>query len=340
MEVKTLGIDLAKQSFQLHGVDSKGHVVLRRKIKREEMILFVSNLPRCEIIMEACGTSSHWGRKFQAMGHRVKLIAPQFVKPFVKSQKNDRNDAEAIVEAGTRPSMRFVAIKAKWQQDIQALHRARRRTIRGRVALVNQTKGLLGEYGVTISEAGEKFKQQCLGYIEDANNDLTSAIRLIVSENLREYDFLIEQIKTFDKELKLLAKSSEECQRLLEVPGVGYLGATAFVASIGDPKTFKNGRQVGGWLGLVPRQHSTGGVAKLLSITKRGDPELRAILIHGARAVLLSLLRTRKQDRLSLWAMKLLEQKGWNKASVALANRMARIMWHILNYKVEYRMAV
>jgi transposase len=337
-QITTLGIDLAKKSFQLHGVDDKARAVLRKKLNRKELPIFMANLPPCLVLMEACATAHYWGRKFQKMGHEVKLIAAQFVKPFVKSQKNDRNDAEAIVDCGLRPSMRFVSVKAPWQQDIQILHRARRRAVNARTAIINQVKGLLMEYGVIIEERDGLFKSAALAAIEDAENELTKAIRQVITENLHEYDFLVGQIKIFENELKNVADTSDDCQRLLTVPGVGLLGATAFVASIGDPGMFKNGRQVGSWLGLVPKQHSTGGVARLLSITKKGDPELRAILIHGARANLLSMKRKKKPDELSKWALGLLDKKGWGKTSVAMANKMARMMWHILKYKEEYQM--
>jgi transposase len=339
MNIKTLGIDLAKRSFQLHGVDGSGKTVLRKKLERKELGEFIVNLPKCLVLMEACATSHYWGRKFKGMGHEVKLIAAQFVKPFVKSQKNDRNDAEGIVECGLRPSMRFVAVKESWQQDIQVLHRGRRRAVSAKTAIINQVKGLLLEYGVVVEEKSGKFRIAALEAIEDAENDLTSAMRLLIQENLNEYDFLVNQIAIFEKEIKKVAQTSEDCQRLLAVPGVGVLGATAFIASVGDAKIFKNGRHVGSWLGLVPKQHSTGGKPKLLSITKRGDPELRALLIHGARASLLA-MRNRKippSDHLSKWALELLDKKGWGKASVALANKMARIMWSLMAHKETYQ---
>jgi transposase len=320
-------------------LDENGRVVLRKKIVRRDLAVFIAKLPQCLIFMEACATSNYWGRKFRGMGHEVKLIAAQFVKPFVKSQKNDRNDAEAIVECGLRPSMRFVAVKDTWQQDIQILHRARRRAINARTAIINQVKGLLLEYGIAVEERGSKFKSEALGAIEDADNELSSAIRMVVHENLNEYDFLVRQIVIFDGEIKAVGLRSEDCKRLLSVPGVGLLGATAFIAAVGDARVFKNGRHVGSWLGLVPRQHSTGGVSRLLSITKKGDPELRSILIHGARANLLAMKRKKKPDELSKWALNLLDKKGWGKASVALANKMARIMWHLLAHKEIYKMA-
>lgn len=339
MHIKTLGIDLAKTTFQLHGVNDFGKAVLRKKVNRKELILFMANLPTCCVYMEACATSHYWGRKFLEMGHEVKLIAAQFVKPFVRTQKNDRNDAEAIVECGLRPSMNFVAVKEIWQQDVQILHRARKRAVRARTALINQVKGLLAEYGFIVEERATRFRSVVLELIEDAENELTMSMRLAIKESLREYDFLVDQVKLFDKEVKKIADQSEDCERLLAVPGVGVLGATAFIASVGDAKVFKNGRHVGSWLGLVPKQHSTGGVPRLLSITKRGDPELRALLIHGARANLLTMKKKQKTDALSKWALNLLEKKGWGKASVALANKMARIMWHLLAHKETYRAA-
>jgi transposase len=238
--------------------------------------------------------------------------------------------------------MRFVSVKEVWQQDIQVLHRARRRAVNARTAIINQVKGLLLEYGVMIEEKNTKFRLATLEAIEDAENDLSLAMRTVIKSNLDEYDFIVQQITLLEKEIKQVADSSADVNRLLAVPGVGVLGATAFVASIGDASLFKNGRHVGGFLGLVPKQNSTGGKTRLLSITKRGDPELRAILIHGARATLLA-MRNRKKptaDPLTKWALNLLEKKGWGKASVALANKMARIMWHLLAHKEEYRAVV
>ena len=337
MEIKTLGIDLAKSSFQLHGVDERGKTVLRKKLGRKDLVLFMAQLPKTRVVMESCASCHNWGQKFREMGHEVFLIAAQFVKPFVKSQKNDCNDAEAIAEASLRPSMRYVAVKQKWQQDIQSLHRARQRAVRARTAIINQTKGLFLEYGLAVDEKSTVFRAKALELIEDGDNELTAAVRLLIRENIREYDFVLQQAKLFEAEIKKIADQSEDCKRLMEVPGVGLLGATAFVASIGDPGVFKNGRHVASWLGLVPKQHSTGGVTRLLSITKKGDPELRAMLIHGARAKLLAMLRKKHKDPLTEWALGLLEKKGWAKTSVALANKMARMMWHILKHKQEYR---
>jgi len=229
MNIKTLGIDLAKKSFQLHGVDENGRTVFRKKVSRKELAEFVANLPLCCIAMESCATSHYWGRKFEKMGHEVRLIAAQFVKPFLINQKNDRNDAEAIVEACLRPRMRFVAVKKTWQQDIQCLHRARQRAVRARTVLINQTKGLFLEYGIVLDEKSDKFRNQALAIIEDADNELTPALRLLLRENINEYDFVLKQSKLLEKEIKEIASQSEDCKRLQEVPGVGLLGATAFV---------------------------------------------------------------------------------------------------------------
>jgi len=337
MNIKAVGIDLAKTSFQIHAVDERGKCVMRKKMNRKELALFFSKAQKCQIFMEACASGHYWGKKFTSMGHEAKLIAAQFVKPFVKSQKNDRNDAEAIVECGLRPSMRFVAIKEDWQQDIQVLHRSRARLVRAKTAVINQIKGLLLEYGVVLNAKGTKFKSAVQEAIENAENELSSCLRTAIKASLDEHDFLVNQIDAFNKSLKEVSERSTDCQRLLAVPGVGVLGATAFIASVGNAKVFKNGRQVASWLGLVPKQNSTGGVARLLSITKRGDPELRAILIHGARATLLAMKQKHKKDPLSEWALGLLDKKGWGKASVALANKMARIMWHLLAHKEDYK---
>ena len=337
-KVTMLGIDLAKESFQLHGVDRKGKAILRKSLKRKQLLEFMVQFPSCTVCMEACGGSNYWAQKFLAMGHQVKLIAAQYVKPFVKSQKNDRNDAEAIVEAASRPSMRFVSPKQQWQQDIQTLHRVRQRQQRAKTALACQIRGLLMEYGITIPEGIGHLKKQLPVILEDAENGLSSTLRTLVSDLYEEFVELEVRKAKYDLQLKQISLTHESCKRLQQVPGVGPLTSTAFVASVGDVNVFKNGRQLAAWLGLVPKQCSTGGKTKLLGITKRGDIYLRSLMVHGARAVVTqATLKKDRQDSLSQRIRHLVETRGFNKTAVAIANRNARVMFAMLKKGEDYR---
>ena len=335
MNITVLGIDLAKNIFYVHGVDKAGKTVLKRKILRGELAPFIVQLPPCLIGMEACGSAHNWARKFQAMGHTVKLMSPQFVKPYVKSNKNDANDAEAICEAVTRPSMRFVAIKTVEQQDIQALHRIRSGFVQQRTALVNQIRGLLYEYGITIPQGITQVPRFLPQIIENVENRLTTMSQNFFAQLYEQFILLDKQIKNYTRQLEQLAKTSAVCQRIMKVPGVGALTATALIAAVNQGKEFKKGREMSAWLGLVPKQHSSGGKSMLLGISKRGDSYLRTLLIHGARAVI---KQVGKQEKYQYsWISKVIERRGKNKASVALANKNARILWAILSKDVEYK---
>ena len=283
--IKVLGIDLAKNSFQLHGVDKKGHVVLKKKLSRHKLTAFIANLPPCLIGLEACGGAHYWVRTFTQMGHTVRMIAPQFVKPYVKSNKNDAIDAEAICEAVQRPSMRFVPVKTIEQQDIQSIHRIRSQQVVRRTAQTNQIRGLVLEYGIVIPKGIASIRKAIPDILEDAEKPLTLLFRELLRELYNEVVHLDERIGTLEQKLKLICVRNEDCQRLLTIPGVGFLTATALIAAIGDITVFKNGRELAAWLGLVPRQHSTGGKPTLLGISKRGDSYLRTLLIHGGRSV-------------------------------------------------------
>lgn len=331
--ITTLGIDLAKLYFQLHGVDANGVAVLRKKLSRKALSEFVSQLPSCTIVMEACGGAHFWARKFQELGHQVKLISPQFVKPFVKSNKNDANDAEAIVEAALRPSMRFVAVKTIPQQDSIALHRVRERLVGTRTALVNEIRGLLGEYGLIIPAGIEKFRNQLPQVLEDSTNGLSPKMRNLLDQLRRELRELDEKIKTLECAIKTEVKSSDMAQKLMSIPGVGPITASAMIASVGNAHIFESGRELSAWLGLVPKQHSSGGKSKLSGISKRGDKYLRKLLIHGAR-VILSHLNPQSNNE---WLTKLRERRGYNRACVALANKNARIIWAIMTTGECYR---
>jgi transposase len=338
MNITVLGVDLAKNVFQLHGVDASGKVIVRKQLTRAKLIEFVINLPPCLIGMEACASSYYWARRFQQTGHEVKLISPQFVKPYVKSNKSDRNDAEAICEAVTRPNMRFVAIKSTEQQDIQAIHRIRSGLVQRRTALANQTRGLLGEYGIVVPQGIKKLNKQLPLILEDAQNGLSDLVRELFADLYEQFKAVDKQVKKYDAKLEQLSGHSEVCQRLIQIPGVGAITATAIAASVGDAKVFKNGREMAAWLGLVPRQHSSGGKSLLLGISKRGDRYLRTLLIHGARAVMSRVNKTKGPQ--NIWLKQLMERRGNNKASVALANKNARVIWALMAKGAAYQPAI
>ena len=287
--------------------------------------------------MEACGSANYWAREFIALGHEVKLIAPQYVKPYVKGNKNDYNDAEGIAEAAQRPSMRFVPIKSVEQQDVQNFHRQRERIKKERTALVNQVRGLLAEYGVIINKGVNTVRKGLPEILEDAENGLTPLARELFAEHLEELQILDQRFKRCEKRIATLNQENEVCQRLIEMLGVGPITASAAYAAAGDGKEFVNGRHFSAWIGLVPGQHSTGGKTTLLGISKRGNSYLRTLFIHGARAVLRHSVN--KRDRFSLWAQALLERRGHNKACVAVANKMARMAWVIMAKGETYRVA-
>jgi len=333
-ELVVLGIDLAKNSFQLHGVDASGQVVIKKKLSRNKLSPFIAQLPRCVIGIEACGGSNHWTRGFEKLGHTVHMIAPEFVKPYVKSNKNDAADAEAICEAVQRPSMRFVPAKSIEQQDIQSLHRIRSQAVARRTAQANQIRGLLTEYGIIIPQGISYVRQQLPLILEDADNQLTYLFRELLLGLYEEMTHLDQRIKALEVKLETLCAQNEDCQRLLSIPGVGLLSATALVAAIGDIGVFKSGRELAAWLGLVPRQHSTGGKPTLLGISKRGDAYLRTLLIHGGRTVVR--VATNHQDRRNRWICKLEERRGKNITAVAVANKNARTAWALLSKKTVY----
>lgn len=294
-------------------------------------------LAPCLIGMEACASSHYWARKFQQWGHEVKLMSPQFVKPYVKTNKSDRNDAEAICEAVTRPNMRFVSVKSIEQQDIQAIHRIRSGLVQRRTALANQIRGLLGEYGTVVPVGIKKLHQQLPLILEDAENGLSDLARELFAdlyEQLKEVD---HHVKRYNTKLEKLCQQSEVCSRLTQIPGVGTLSATAIVASVGDANVFKNGRQMAAWLGLVPRQYSSGGKSLLLGISKRGDRYLRTLLIHGARSVIRRI--NKAENSQNVWLNNLITRGGSNKACVALANKNARILWALMAKGTHYQLA-
>ena len=337
MKITTLGIDLAKTVFHMHGEDARGKVVIRKRLSRKTLTALVANLPPCLIGMEACGGAHYWAREFRQLGHEVKLMPPQYVKPYVKTNKNDRNDAEAICEAVRRPNMRFVGIKAVGQQDIQALHRIRSGFLQARTRVVNQARGLLAEYGIVVARQVGQLRRRLPEIVADSENELTGFGRELFADLYQELVHLDARIRACDAQIDRVFKGNAVCQRLAEVEGIGPITATALVASVGDPKVFKKGRQMSAWLGLVPRQHSTGGKTVLLGISKRGDRYLRTLLIHGARSVVSR--AEKKQDARSRWINQLKQRVGMNKACVALANKNARIAWALLASGDHYQKA-
>lgn len=334
MEITTIGLDLAKNVFQVHGVNERGKAVLRKQLKRDQVAPFFANLPPCLVGIEACASSHHWARKLQAMGHTVRLMAPQFVKPYVKSNKNDAADAEAICEAVSRPSMRFVPIKNVEQQSVLSLHRVRQGFVRARTAQANQIRGLLGEYGLVVPQGIAYIAQRVPPLIEDAENELPGTFRLLIQRLLDHLKALQEQVDEIEVQIKAWHRASEASQRLEKVPGIGPLTASALIASIGDAKNFDNGRQFAAWLGVVPRQHSSGGKPTLLGMSKRGDAYLRTMLIHGARSVIYR--ATQKADPDS-WLVKLTTRRNKNVAAVAMANKTARTVWALLAHGREFK---
>ena len=328
-DISVVGIDIAKRVFHLVGLDERGKIVLRRRCSRGEVLPLMANLGPTTIGMEACGGAHYWARCLREQGHEVKLMAPQFVKPYVKSNKNDMRDAEAIAEAMTRPSMRFVPVKDVAQQDIQALHRVRERLVTARTALVNEMRGLLAEYGIVLPQGMAKFRQALVSTLEAEHTKLTPLGQELFHKLFDELGKLDAELAYYQDKLEALAYTHPVCQRLLTIPGIGPLTATALMAAVGDAGVFQNGRQFAAWLGLVPKQYSTGGQTRLLGISKRGDSYIRKLLIHGARATL-RWART-KADRRSQWIRGLLERRGWNRTAVAVANKNARIVWALLS---------
>lgn len=339
MQLIRVGVDLAKSVFQAHGVDRNEKAVWRRRLNRDNWLKAVIETapPGCVIGMEACSGAHHWARMLQGKGFVVKLIAPQFVKPYVKSNKNDANDAEAICEAMARPSMRFVAVKSVEQQDIQAVHRIRSGLITQRTATANQIRGLMSEYGLVAPKEMHYLRAAIPAWLEDAENGLTARFRRLLAGLHADLTLLDRRVAELDAEIAAIAKADPAVQRLQQLRGVGPIIATALVAAVGSGEQFANGRQMSAALGLTPRQYSSGGKERLYGISKRGDTYLRTLLIHGARAV----IRTakNKDDRLSLWINALVERSHTNNAAAALANKTTRIAWAMLRNGTDYQPA-
>lgn len=333
-DIKVLGIDLAKNVFQLHGTNTNGKCVLRKRFTREKLIEFVARTNPCTIGIEACMGAHYWGRVFQNSGHKVKIMPPQFVKPYVMSNKNDRNDARGIAEAVTRPDMKWVAIKNMEQQDVLLLHRARELVMKHRTAQANQIRGLLMEYGVVVPQGIYNVKM-LLEILENNKDKLTTRSLGIFTQLYEQFKIYNDQVGIYDKQLEQIAEQDALCKEIMKIEGIGPITASAMVATVGNAKAFKNGREMSAWLGLVPRQHSSGNTVRLSGISKRGDCYLRKLLIHGARSVVNNC--DGKRDKKNRWVADKKNRCGYNKASVALANKHARVIWAIMATGECYR---
>jgi transposase len=337
MQITTVGIDLAKTVFQLHGVDARGHLVLSRRVRRHQLLDVVTRLSPCVIGMEACASAHYWGRAFEKVGHTVRLISPKYAKPYVKTNKNDSRDAEAICEAVSRPTMRFVPIKTVEQTDLQALHRSRSLVIKTRTALINQIRGLLGEYGFIIARAPEQVRPALVTLIQDEHNGLTAFARETFSELYEQLVDVEQRLAKITARLDRVFRAHPVCRKLAAVPGIGPVTATALLAAVSQPHVFHNGRHLAAWLGLVPRHCASGGRTRLAGLSKRGNRYVRTLLIHGARAVVrCAEQNTTAQGR---WMGALKRRKGTNVAAVAVANKTARVVWALLAHDDVYRPA-
>ena len=334
MKIVMIGIDLGKNLCSVAGLDEIGAVVLRRRMKRESVLLFTAQLEQCTVAMEACCGAHHLGRQIAGQGHTVRLMSAEYVRPYVKAQKNDERDAEAIAEAATRPTMRFVEIKSEAQLEVQSLHRVRGRLVAERTAVINQLRALLLERGITVPQGRRKIERLLPEILGDERNGLGPRLRRLIADMREEWRGIDRRISDFDHELTERARAEETTRRLMRIPGIGVLTATALVAAVGNARTFTRGRDLAAWLGLVPRQATTGGKPKLLGISKRGNAYLRTLLIHGARTALPGLAKS--ETPLGRWLKGLLKRVHRNVAIVALANKLSRIAWAVLAHDRQY----
>lgn len=332
---KVIGLDIAKNVFAAIGLDEKGKTVYKKMLARHEVLSTFRNYPTTKIALESCSGSHYWARQLQALGHEVILIAAQHTRAYVTGNKNDYNDAAAIAESGSRVSTKTVAINTEAQQDLQILHRARQALMQERTALINRLRAFAGEYGKVFAVGVAKFRAGFIPWLQDEGNGLSGSAIASLSELKAQWDDKESRIDGYDKRLQQAAREDARAKRLMAIPGVGKLTATAVIAAVSDAHHFKTGRDFAANLGIVPREHSSGGKQRLYGITKRGDSYLRTLLIHGAR----SALRTagKKPDRLLVWAFKLAERRGVKVAAVALANKMARVIWALLAHGREYQ---
>ena len=337
MNITTVGMDLAKNVFHVVGLDEHGHEKMKKQLSRRQVLKHFANHPACVIGMEACASAHYFARELRKLGHEAKLIPPQYVKAYVRGQKNDTNDARAIAEAVRVPSMRFVTVKTVAQQDVQSLIRLREGAINARTAAANRLRGLLGEYGLVRGKSLSTLRRALPEILEAVSNGLTDVFRRLLAQERQHLLELDAHIDTLTTELTALSKQDDRVQRLQTAPGYGPIVASVFASVMGDGKQYRRGRDASAAVGLVPRQHSSGGKNVLLGISKRGDRYLRSLLIHGARAVVNA--AQKKDDPLSRWINHLREKRGMNKATVALANKLTRIGWAILRNGTTYQPA-
>ncbi len=335
MNISVIGLDLAKNIFHLIGLDSHGKQHLKKKLRRAKMLAYFANLKPCTVAMEACASSHYWARELKKVGHQVKLLPAQHVKPFVRGNKNDYNDALAIAEASRIPQMREVAIKTVEQQSIQALHRLRRSAVGDRTALCNQVRGLLAEFGMTLNQGVATLRKAIPLLLEDAENGLHPLFRDALFLKYQQLCHLDELVKNLSDTIQKEANEHHEMKLLQSIPGYGPILSSTFYSVIGDGKGFRTGRDVSASIGVVPRQHSTGGKNVLLGISKKGDKYLRSLMVHGARSLIKH--AHKKEDALSVWVTTLIERRGKNKATVALANKLTRIGWAVITTGKPYK---
>lgn len=334
-----LGIDLAKNVFQLQAVDKRGKILGRKRVGRASLMKSVEGFSPKIVAMEACGSAHYWARQFQAKGMKVNLIPPQHVKPFVQTNKNDAADCDAICLAAMRPNLKFVSVKKVWHHDLQSLHRIRQQFVSHRVSLGNSMRGLLSEYGVIVPKGVAKFKTRIKDLIsnEKLEADLSMQMRSEIEFLFGKFEEADKAIQKYSKQIEDFSKKDETCKRLMQLPGVGPMVATALSCFLVDANDFKNGRQASACLGLVPRHCASGEKSRNLGIGKRGDKYCKTLLIHGARASLLT--AHKRNDKLSQWSLRILEKKGFNKAAVALANKNVRHIWAMMKKGDSFKMA-
>lgn len=340
MKITRVGLDLAKDLFQVHGVDAEEHVLVRRQLKRAQVLGFFARLDRlegCVVGMESCCGADYWARELSKLGYVVRIMNPAFVKPYVKSNKNDARDAEAICEAVGRPTMRFVPVKTLEQHDLLLLHRQREQWIKRRTALANHVRGTLAHYGIVVNKRLESLRHALPRLIGEQTNALTSLARELYAESYRELCELDARVGALDARLTQLAEQDERCAQLMTIPGIGPISATAVVAQLGEGTQFRSGREMAAYLGLVPRQHSSGGKERLSGISKWGNRYLRTLLVHGARAAMRT--AARHSDRRSRWVCEMRATHHANVTAVALANRNARTLWALMRSGEVYRAA-
>jgi transposase len=337
-DITVLGIDLAKNTLQLIGVDKHHKEVFKKRVSPQGLMTIATKLKPCVILMEACGTSNHWGRTLTKLGHEVKLISPQHVTPYVGHHKNDYKDTQGIIEAGTRPKTEFVAIKTLEQQDLQSINRLRDRLVSNRISLSNQIRGLLLEYGIVINKGMKPLTVKLVELLETSNEFISEVLKECLLDIYEEFKELSKRIERYSKKIELLCKRNEYCQLLQTIPGIGPIVASSLYAAVGNGSHYKNGRQMAASIGLVPKQYSSGDKQRLGGIIQMGNRILKALLIHGGRAVVNS--AQNKTDKRSIWIQKLLLTKPYNVVSVAVANRIARMAWAILQSGTPYNATV